>query len=511
MNLLSKAQPTGVKMSLASSAAVASVEPVEIDLDAILQERSPIAIERGQGRGIVIPGGGIYLRSSWVTIRMIRHFGCDLPIELWLLPWESVKENEQRLLAFFDVTVRTAEPGYCVNESTIGFGGLSIWLPGWQLKVQSVLQSAFNEVMFLDADCYPVDARWLKSLTTGPTFLGDVAESDHLLTESSCRAFRQQRQTPIDSGCFYVDKSISNWCHVLAVLNGPDYVRKTYALLHGDKDSWWISHALTGSPFRVIGRGSVIGDMAGIYHAIGVVHRTGNKLTTGSPANTPQKATFAGPCEDLVQQFLRSWPPLAMRSARDWEMVQSVIELDEYHLRAMPALRTVIDCGGHVGSFSAAVQALFPACRVLAFEPSPDNAALFRENAPAAELHVTALGLDPGEVQLWAVPGDTAFSTSDRIGGSVASGESATVSRLSSYLVDIPSVDLMKVDIEGDEYAVFEDLRNSGQLEKIRRIVGEWHRFECVGELLRLLRPTHHVTVCTHPWDHGYFEAVRVQ
>lgn len=524
MSLLSTAQPACVQdiqfptsvevLSPDGSVAMRQWEDVRAlqvcGVSSLLDEASSIPITLGEGRGIVIPGGGIYLQSAWVTIRMIRHFGCQLPIELWLLPWETVTEVEHTQLRLLGVHVRTAIAGYCLDETIAGYAGLPVWLAGWQLKVQAVCQSAFEEVIYLDADCYPVHQDWVTALTTGPTFVGDISESDHLLSAQSCRAMGVERKTPVDSGCFYVVKQPA-WCQLVAVLSGPEHVRDTYRLFFGDKDTWWISHELTGAPYQILGRGGVIGNLEGIYHAVGVVHRTGNKLTSGQPRNTPQRASFSGPCESLVQTMLRTWPPLHVRGERDWEIVRSVIELDEYRLRELPDLKTVIDCGGHVGSFSVAVLRLFPGCRVIAFEPSAENAAVFRRNCPQAELHVTALGKDLGQVDLWAVPGDTAFSTDARIPGSRGNGETATVSRLSGFLVDLPSIDLLKIDIEGDEYDVFADLVESGQIEKVSRIVGEWHQFDRVGELLRLLRPTHHVTLCVHSWDHGYFESVRAQ
>lgn len=513
MSLVSKAQPAGLARDIQVPAIAPSLverpQPV-LNLKGILLEKPVLPITLGSGRGIVIPGGGIYLRSAWVTIRMIREFGCELPIELWLLPWETVTDDEFYQLRLLDVKIRTATPGYCLDETIDGFAGLSLWLAGWQLKVQAVCQSAFREVIFLDADCYPVDERWVRALAqSGSAFVGDILESDHLLTETACQVVGVERGTPVDSGCFHVVKSAA-WLQVVAAMNGPKYVRDTYRLFFGDKDTWWIAHELTDTPYQIIGRGNRIGEMEGIYHAVGVVHRTGVKLTTGQPRNTPQRLTFSGPCEALVEKMLRSWPPLHVRGERDWELVQSVLELDEYHLLERSKLGVVIDCGGHIGAFSVAVTRLFPAARILAFEPSEENAAIFRINCPQAELYCTALGNSDGEnVELWAVAGDTAYSTADRIPGSEQTGESCAVSRLSGYLREIPAVDLMKIDIEGDEYPVFEDLSETGQIRKVLRIVGEWHNFDRLAEMLSVLRSTHHITICVHYWDHGYFEAIR--
>ena len=507
MSVLSAAQPKGV-IGLYRRETKPMPAP-EIDLSAIHSAKWPCAFELGTGRGIVIPGGGIYLRSAWVTIRMIRHFGCTLPIELWMLPWEEISQTEEFAMRLQGVTVRQAEDGYCLDEEITGYAGLPCWLAGWQLKVQAVCQSAFREVIYFDADCYPVDGRWEEALTAAQnTFLGDIAESDHLLSAESCQAIGVERRTPVDSGCFYIVKDES-WCRLAAVLNGPEFVRDTYRLFFGDKDTWRIACDLADVSYRILGRGATIGNLEGIYHAIGVVHRTANKLTTGDPRNTPQKASFCGPAEDLVQAKLRSWPPLAMRNERDWEIVASVLELDEYRLGSIGNLRTVIDCGAHIGSFSLAVLKRWPRCRVIAIEPSQQNANLFFRNVTGVDLHVMALADCDGSAELWAVTGDTAFSTDAHVPGSQPTGETAVYGRLSEIIADVKSIDLLKLDIEGDEYGVLTDLTTSGKIQKIERIVGEWHQFEKAPKLLELLRPTHHVTMCVHQWDHGYFEAVK--
>jgi hypothetical protein len=37
------------------------------------------------GRGVVILGGGKHFASAYVTLSVIRHVGCDLPVEVWYL------------------------------------------------------------------------------------------------------------------------------------------------------------------------------------------------------------------------------------------------------------------------------------------------------------------------------------------------------------------------------------------------------------------------------------------
>jgi len=49
---------------------------------------------QGAGRGIVICGGGSYLPSAYVAIRHVRRTGCSLPIELWVIDWTEIPQEQ---------------------------------------------------------------------------------------------------------------------------------------------------------------------------------------------------------------------------------------------------------------------------------------------------------------------------------------------------------------------------------------------------------------------------------
>lgn len=285
---------------------------------------STCTVRQGIGRGIVIPGGGIFLRQSWVTLNMIRHFeekqatglpnpnwhnlpSNSLPIELWFLPWEDFPSaSEQERFAELGVTMIHAEEGYCqqtpVKSST---WNKTIRPAGWQLKVQAVAQSSFDEIIYLDSDCYPVSPNWLSSLVsysqggTTPVFLGDIRESHHL-----CKTW----WSPVDSGCFYLKKSTSPWLEEVVSLNGDlnNYVSGFY----GDKDTWLQAYVNQwGSPLPpVIPGAEKLPGFVGIYHPIGLVHRTCDKFTTSPPENTPQVSAVPYiPGDELALHFLKGY------------------------------------------------------------------------------------------------------------------------------------------------------------------------------------------------------------
>ena len=67
-------------------------------------------------RGIVIAGGGLkYFPSVWVNVNLLRHHGCELPIQLWYLGDDECDPYMKRLLAPLTVmttsgAIRAARP-----------------------------------------------------------------------------------------------------------------------------------------------------------------------------------------------------------------------------------------------------------------------------------------------------------------------------------------------------------------------------------------------------------------
>lgn len=104
---------------------------------------------RFSGKGIVTCGGGVkYGGCVWVLVRMLRHLGCDLPIEVWCLDEDELDPHWEEMLRPFGVT--------CVNAAEIRREHPHPSLGGWELKPYAILHSSFKEVLFLDADNVPV-------------------------------------------------------------------------------------------------------------------------------------------------------------------------------------------------------------------------------------------------------------------------------------------------------------------------------------------------------------------
>jgi len=126
-----------------------------------------------QERGIVIAGGGLkYFPSVWVNVNLIRHHGCELPIQLWYLGDDECDPYMKRMLAPLGVE--------CVDARKLERELPCRILCGWELKPYAALHAPFAEVLFLDADNGPVrDVTYLfdepEYLRTGAIYWPDYA------------------------------------------------------------------------------------------------------------------------------------------------------------------------------------------------------------------------------------------------------------------------------------------------------------------------------------------------
>ena len=101
---------------------------------------------RFSGRGAVICGGGRYEASLYVACRMLRLVGWQYPIQVWHRGAAEPVSDRVRRLPGVEVIDSEAHPA---RQGRRVFGG-------WESKTLAVLNCPFEEVLFLDADCYPI-------------------------------------------------------------------------------------------------------------------------------------------------------------------------------------------------------------------------------------------------------------------------------------------------------------------------------------------------------------------
>lgn len=204
----------------------------------------------------------------------------------------------------------------------------------------------------------------------------------------------------------------------------------------------------------------------------------------------------------LVETFLEIWYDEVYRMAPSGNLRDGVI----------------LDAGAHIGIFSLWAAKTYPSCRVIAFEPFPENFKLLCQNVQAAgcgeiEAHNLALGGDSGLAEFHD---GGARSLDHRIVRRESAGADSSIRVISLQevfvLVGNKQIDLFKVDIEGSEMDLFAKA-DTRQLEQVDRFAIEYHDNLRPGTLAMLsgtLLPTHDIFVQRMGDDpYGMLYAVR--
>lgn len=117
------------------------------------------------GYGIVMAGGGPYLQTAFLSIRMLRRTNCTLPVELWMVDEAEFDETLCKSeLADLGVTCRVISRivGPAAIRSIRGFASILRIIVGkqsrafYQTKALAILLSSFEMVLFVDADNFPL-------------------------------------------------------------------------------------------------------------------------------------------------------------------------------------------------------------------------------------------------------------------------------------------------------------------------------------------------------------------
>jgi FkbM family methyltransferase len=151
----------------------------------------------------------------------------------------------------------------------------------------------------------------------------------------------------------------------------------------------------------------------------------------------------------------------------------------EYWFRAQRRDPFIVDGGSNIGMSVLFFKALYPAARVIAFEPARPAHELLQRNVEAnrlgdVEMHHVALARTNGEVQLYEDPGDPATFRMSTRPGRIEGAPTAVAGRRLSDFVD-GDVDLVKLDVEGAEDDVLGDLVDSGAIARVGQLVVEYH------------------------------------
>lgn len=180
---------------------------------------------------------------------------------------------------------------------------------------------------------------------------------------------------------------------------------------------------------------------------------------------------------------------------------------DILHDYEIDADSVVIDAGAYVGDWAAEIAGRYGA-RVHAFEPSPHALAQLEARAgDTISVHPYGLGaVDQRATLALDGPGASTFKTTAAFGS--AEIEIRDIVGVLAEL-GLDHVDLLKVNIEGGEYDLFDRLESSGWLDRIRLVSVQFHEWVPGAHRrrrhVRAALRRQHEEVWDYPWVWEYW------
>lgn len=130
-----------------------------------------------------------------------------------------------------------------------------------------------------------------------------------------------------------------------------------------------------------------------------------------------------------------------------------------------------VDLGGFSGDWSQSIYQKYN-CNILIFEPIPDYFEIIQKKFIGFEQKITiinsAIGSFDGFIDI------SINNDASSIFGNIINKIKVPISKFSHFIIN--DIDLLKINIEGSEYDVFEDLIKNDKLKNIKNILAQFHR-----------------------------------
>lgn len=167
------------------------------------------------------------------------------------------------------------------------------------------------------------------------------------------------------------------------------------------------------------------------------------------------------------------------RSGSDVAMFVEVFTDQEYKLAQRVGAKRILDIGANAGFASLYLAGKDDEVVVLAVEPDPQNAELLIKNTVGTRISVLqgAVGGEEGARTFFTVPGQGMSSSfQERKGGKPITVQVYSLKSLLERM-NWPTVDLIKFDVEGAEWEMFQ----GADLRPVKTLIGEYHE-DLVGK-----------------------------
>ncbi len=189
---------------------------------------------------------------------------------------------------------------------------------------------------------------------------------------------------------------------------------------------------------------------------------------------------------ELKTQTLPNGYKVTFRNDCELEVIyDDIFRKNVYFFEANTREPFIIDCGGHIGLAVLYFKSLYPHARILSFEPNPETFALLQKNIAQNDLRgVEAMNMAltrDGKKDAILYVGENflqAWDSTDTVEPNLwvnmheYRGIPVRSTRLSPYINQ--RVDFLKLDIEGSEVAVVDEL--DGKLAAVAALTLEYHQ-----------------------------------
>jgi ADP-heptose:LPS heptosyltransferase len=289
-----------------------STRPLNFHTAPELAERwlttSPLYPGDFAGSGIVICGGGVRMfTNAWVCIRMLRHLGCPLPIELWHF---GERELDARMRALVKpLGVECIDAKKKLDEHPARLTHM------WALKPYAVVHCRFREVLLLDADNVPVANP--EPLFDSPEFrkTGAVFWPDFGRLQPGRSAWKlfdvPYRDEPeFESGQVLVNKEAC-WRALNLCLWYNQQADLVYGHVHGDKETFHLAFRKLNAPYSMpVRRIYRLPDVMCQHDFQGrrlFQHRNGAKWNLFGPNRRIRGFWLETECRQFLKDLAASW------------------------------------------------------------------------------------------------------------------------------------------------------------------------------------------------------------
>lgn len=157
-----------------------------------------------------------------------------------------------------------------------------------------------------------------------------------------------------------------------------------------------------------------------------------------------------------------------------------------------------VDIGANCGLFSAFLSKRYPSCKIFAFEPAPIFPDIIRANCPSSniEIYSCALGGNDENATFYINARSQQTNSLNRMAAVAFSQDSepdemeVKCRRLDGFLLErsIHKVDVMKIDVQGAEAAVFEGAQETLSKVDYLFLESSWMDIDSITQVIPLAR-----------------------